>query len=62
MLDLRTAQWRRRFFTDAMLQAASLPNETTPLNVLSSSRTTFPDQLGELSGYIAACSCAMPTK
>ena len=47
------AQWRRRFFTDAMLQAASLPNETTPLEC----PVELPDDFSriswaELSGYM----------
>jgi asparagine synthase (glutamine-hydrolysing) len=46
-------QWRRRFFTDAMLQAASLPNETTPLEC----PVQLPDDFSriswaELSGYM----------
>ena len=47
------AQWRRRFFTDAMLQAAGLPNETTPLEC----PVELPDDFSriswaELSGYM----------
>lgn len=47
------AQWRRRFFTDAMLQAANLPNETTPLEC----PVELPDDFSriswaELSGYM----------
>jgi len=47
------AQWRRRFFTDAMLQAASLPNETTTLEC----PVELPDDFSriswaELSGYM----------
>jgi asparagine synthase (glutamine-hydrolysing) len=47
------AQWRRRFFTDAMLQAASLPNGTTPLECT----VELPDDFSriswaELSGYM----------
>jgi asparagine synthase (glutamine-hydrolysing) len=47
------AQWRRRFFTDAMLQAASLPSETTPLEC----PVELPDDFSriswaELSGYM----------
>ena len=47
------AQWRRRFFTDAMLQAASLPRETTPLEC----PVELPDDFSriswaELSGYM----------
>ena len=47
------AQWRRRFFTDAMLQAASLPNETTPFEC----PVELPDDFSriswaELSGYM----------
>jgi asparagine synthase (glutamine-hydrolysing) len=47
------AQWRRRFFTDAMLQAASLPNERTPLEC----PVELPDDFSriswaEISGYM----------
>ncbi len=47
------AQWRRRFFTDAMLQTANLPNETTPLEC----PVELPDDFAriswvELSGYM----------
>ena len=47
------AQWRRRFFTDAMLQAAGLPNETTPLEC----PVELPDDFAriswaELTGYM----------
>jgi asparagine synthase (glutamine-hydrolysing) len=47
------AQWRRRFFTDAMLQRAGLPNETTPIEC----PVELPDDFAriswaELSGYM----------
>jgi len=47
------AQWRRRFFTDAMLRAASLPNPTTALEC----SVELPDDFSriswaELSGYM----------
>jgi asparagine synthase (glutamine-hydrolysing) len=47
------AQWRRRFFTNAMLQNAGLPNETTPLEC----PVELPDDFAriswvELSGYM----------
>ena len=47
------AQWRRRFFTDAMLQGAGLPNETTPVEC----PVELPDDFAriswtELSGYM----------
>lgn len=47
------AQWRRRFFTDAMLQNAGLPDETTPLEC----PVELPDDFAriswvELSGYM----------
>jgi asparagine synthase (glutamine-hydrolysing) len=46
-------QWRRRFFTDAMLERAGLPNETTPIE----SPVELPDDFAriswtELSGYM----------
>jgi asparagine synthase (glutamine-hydrolysing) len=47
------AQWRRRFFTDAILQSAGLPNETTALEC----PVELPDDFSriswaELSGYM----------
>ena len=47
------AQWRRRFFTDEMLQEAGLPNETTPLPM----PVDLPDDFAriswaELTGYM----------
>ena len=57
------AQWRRRFFTDAMLQAASLPNETTPLECPVELPDDFPGSAGQSSAVTcAACSCAIPIK
>jgi asparagine synthase (glutamine-hydrolysing) len=47
------AQWRRRFFTDAMLQKAGLPNESTPIEC----PVELPDDFAriswaELTGYM----------
>ena len=47
------AQWRRRFFTDAMLERAGLPNEATPV----ACPVELPDDFAriswtELSGYM----------